>query len=324
MSSLQRHALPRIAVNTSFNTSLNSDDVQKVIHTYTLDIADTNLLFNVTIEPLAGLANQYRFFLSLKSEAVERPLSKPVDVILSVHPRELKFAVFMFPPKSSLPIGCLWSLRVWLRHSQIDHRLFAEDRLWIGRDPDFYAIEEARFAQFYNGSPTLKLYKVALGRTTIDLIAKWKIVGDSVYMLSLQYEHGGVGRILFENMSMRLSCLPEDINFVIYLLPISSTPQGASHRIRVWLRSPITSMHGSHDSVLSIRSFVCQRIWGSDEFKVGSALDFTALGPRTVMGAPTGGVYTITSPSQGSLYPDADNPDPFEYYEFTNNNREAI
>ena len=45
--------------------------------------------------------------------------------------------------------------------------------------------------------------------------------------------------------------------------------------------------------------FIYQRIWSTDAFKVGNALDFTALGPKLVMGAPDGdGPRILSSPSE--------------------------
>jgi hypothetical protein len=34
---------------------------------------------------------------------------------------------------------------VWLRANGVDHRLFGEDELWLGADPDFGMVENASF-----------------------------------------------------------------------------------------------------------------------------------------------------------------------------------
>jgi hypothetical protein len=53
-----------------------------------------------------------------------------------------------------LPAGCLYSLRVWLRANGVDHRLFGEDELWLGADPDFGTVENASFACLRPGGAT--------------------------------------------------------------------------------------------------------------------------------------------------------------------------
>ena len=50
---------------------------------------------------------------------------------------------------------------------------------------------------------------------------------------------------------------------------------------------------------ISSPQFTYQRIWSTDAFKVGNSLDFTALGPKLIMGVPNGdGPRTLTSPSE--------------------------
>ena len=78
----------------------------------------------------------------------------------------------MFPTKSSLPEGCLYSLRVGLHANDVDHRLFSEDSLWVGRDPDFYSIKDAMFARLRNTTPDSQMYRIVLGRELIDLIIR--------------------------------------------------------------------------------------------------------------------------------------------------------
>ncbi len=55
--------------------------------------------------------------------------------------------------------------------------------------------------------------------------------------------------------------------------------------------------------VSSSPQFVYQRIWSSDSFKVGNSLDFTALGPKLIMGVPNGdGPRILSSPSEQLFY----------------------
>ena len=53
----------------------------------------------------------------------------------------------VFPGKATIPAGCLWSYRVWLRVNFVDHRIFGDDELWVGKDPDFSSIADASFAR---------------------------------------------------------------------------------------------------------------------------------------------------------------------------------
>jgi hypothetical protein len=85
----------------------------------------------------------------------------------------------MFPGKSSLPSGCLWSLRVWLRVNSVDHRLFGEDEVWVGKDPDFNAIGDASFARLKhqngssgNGGEGEMVYQLYVGRAPVSFGVK--------------------------------------------------------------------------------------------------------------------------------------------------------
>ncbi|KAI0307065.1 hypothetical protein B0F90DRAFT_1622424, partial [Multifurca ochricompacta] len=249
---------------------------------------------------------EHHFFLSLKTGTLERPISEPATLRLSVDPRNLKFVVFAYPPRASLPQGCLYSLRVWLRTGDIDHRLFFVDALWIGKDPDFYSIQDATFARLRSANSQLLLYKIVMGRALLDFIIRWRQVSGHVYNLSLEYDGCGVGRILFSNFIVNLDCPPEHLSFVIYTIPVSCTPRGATHRVRLWLRVPIHAEPVVSRAVeLSSSSFIYQRIWSMDNFKVGNFLDFTALGPKLIMGAPTvDGPRTLSSPSEQQFYHD--------------------
>ncbi|KAH9049679.1 hypothetical protein EDB84DRAFT_1644041 [Lactarius hengduanensis] len=283
--------LPNRSLSLSID-SLPSPDVRKVIHTYGLNIGGVDLRLFITIEPLRELSREHTFYLSLKAGVFERPISEPATLSLSVDPRELKFVVFAYPPRSCLPQGCLFSLRVWLRAGDIDHRLFSEDSLWIGRDPDFYSIQDATFARLRSVNSHTLLYKI--------------VVLGSVYSLSLEYDGCGVGRVLFSDLIVSLDCPPEHLNFVLYTIPVTSTPRGATHRVRLWLRAPDqVGLMPSPEGELPCSQFIYQRIWSTDSFKVGNSLDFTALGPKLIMGVPNGdGPRILSSPSEQLFYRD--------------------
>jgi hypothetical protein len=264
----------------------------------------------ITIEPLRELSREHTFFLSLKAGAFERPISEPATLNLSLDPQELKFVVFAYPPRSCLPQGCLFALRVWLRAGEIDHRLFSEDALWIGKDPDFYSIQDATFARLRSVNTQTLLYKIVVGRALVDFIIRWRQVLERVYSLSLEYDGGGVGRVLFSDLIVSLDCPPEQLSFVLFTIPVTSTPRGATHRIRLWLRAPdqvgpIPPSIVVERSDLSPSQFVYQRIWGTDAFKVGNSLDFTALGPKMIMGVSNGdGPRSLSSPTEQLFYRD--------------------
>ena len=102
---------------------------------------------------------------------------------------------------------------------------------------------------------------------------------QSVYSLTLEYEAGGVGKALLENMIVRLDFPPSELSCHIYTIPLNSRPAGATHRLRVWLRSPspFTVEEDLHSS------YTYQRIWSTDEFRVGGYLDFMDIDPKRVI-----------------------------------------
>jgi hypothetical protein len=65
--------------------------------------------------------------------------------------------------------------------------------------------------------------------------------------------------------------------------------------------SSLRDVTGSLNS-LNAENSVCMRIWSSDEFKVGHALDFEALGRRMVMASSIGTAATFVSESERSVY----------------------
>jgi hypothetical protein len=86
----------------------------------------------------------------------------------------------LFPGKNDvLPAGCLYSLRVWLRANGVDHRLFGEDELWLGADPDFGTVENASFACLRPGGttalgvPDAQVYDAVVGRARVQFVIRW-------------------------------------------------------------------------------------------------------------------------------------------------------
>jgi hypothetical protein len=74
---------------------------------------------------------------------------------------------------------------------------------------------------------------------------------------------------------------------------MNSMPAGASHRIRVWLKTllPFPSSNSNQSSNITLPfndSYVYQRIWKSDSLKIGARLDFAGLGAKMIMGYPNG------------------------------------
>ncbi|KAI0053715.1 hypothetical protein FA95DRAFT_479976 [Auriscalpium vulgare] len=303
------HSSHQVSRSQDSTSSTLSGDVQKTVHCYSLTAGSAELQFIITIEPVPDRPLQHYFFLTLKAGAVERPICQPVMLKLRVDPRDLKFAVFVFPPKTSLPQGCLWSLRVWLRCNGVDHRVFSDDSLWIGKDPDFYSIEDATFARLRSSTLDTHLYKAALGSMLVDYIVRWQHIAGSMYSISLEYDGHGVGRVLFSDLLLRLDCPVAEIAFVIYTIPVSSTPQGATHRLRVWLKAPaVTTLNGPAPASIT------QRIWTMDDFRIGHDLDFKALGAKMVMGIPSpGGPLSVMSgESTQSLFSKDDKAHPGE------------
>ena len=143
----------------------------------------------------------------------------------------------MFPGKSSLPAGCLWSLRVWLRVNAVDHRLFGEDELWVAKDPDFTAITDASFARLRSLEAGEQIYHGYVGKALVAFIVKCAIVyftfrvwhsntvlfyrwgfvtnSNNLYKFSLSYEANGVGDTLFEDFRLRLDGDPRAVTFLI-------------------------------------------------------------------------------------------------------------
>jgi len=215
----------------------------------------------------------------------------------------------MFPGKGSVPAGCLWSLRVWLRVNGVDHRLFGEDDLWVAKDPDFNAIADASFAKFRHLDGEEQVYHGYVGKALVTFTIRWKCVSNKLYKYSLTYEASGVGDTLFEDLRLRLDGDPRTVTFVIFTVPNTSMPVGASHKIRVWIRSlvPLTATDPSSSYALPFNdSYIYQRIWKCDSFKIGGRLDFETLGSNMIMGFSSGMPQTIVMPKPPPLEPYTD------------------
>lgn len=78
----------------------------------------------------------------------------------------------VFPGKTSIPPGSLWSFRVWLRVSGIDHRLFGGDDLWVGKDLDFNTVSEASFARLKSVDARTQLYHGFVGKALVTFIIR--------------------------------------------------------------------------------------------------------------------------------------------------------
>ncbi|KIJ69784.1 hypothetical protein HYDPIDRAFT_77734 [Hydnomerulius pinastri MD-312] len=258
---------------------------EAVTYTYSLNAGNAPLQFFVLVESEPDRPNHYTFSLSMKVGHVERAVCKSVTMRLSIDPRQLDFALFAFPPRSSLPVGCLHHLRVWLRTAGIDHRIFGDNDLWVGKDPDFRSIGDASFAILRNATQDMLIYQAVVGRAHVSFIVRWRLVEVGVYALSLDYEAGGAGRTLFDDYHLRLDCEPQTVSFMIYSIPVTSTPAGASHRIRFWMRTPHVSLSPA-SSIASgpAESYVYQRLWKTDDFKLGANLNFEALGSKLITG----------------------------------------
>jgi hypothetical protein len=79
-------------------------------------------------------------------------------------------SVSTFPGKNSLPVGTLYSYRVWLRVNGVEHRVFGEDDLWVAKDPDFQAITDASFARLKDASVNIQTYDAFVGKARVQFI----------------------------------------------------------------------------------------------------------------------------------------------------------
>jgi hypothetical protein len=77
---------------------------------------------------------------------------------------------------------------VWLRANGVDHRLFGEDELWVGADPEFGMVENASFGCLRPGGttalgvPDAQVYDALVGRARVQFVIRWVSVSFfSVY-----------------------------------------------------------------------------------------------------------------------------------------------
>jgi len=54
----------------------------------------------------------------------------------------------------------------------IDHRIFGEDELWVGRDPDFNSITDASFARMMSMEADRQVYNIYVGKALVTFIVK--------------------------------------------------------------------------------------------------------------------------------------------------------
>ncbi|KAN0097053.1 hypothetical protein V8E55_001499 [Tylopilus felleus] len=274
---------------------LHMEPLETFTYAYNLVANDTQLHIFILVESEPDRPGHYTFSLSMRIGDVECALSTPVTMKLSIDPRQLDFVVFVFPPRRCLPTGCLYYLRVWLRTGGIDHRLFADKDIWFGKDPDFRAIADASFAYLRNATQDMSIYQGMVGHAHVSFIFRWTLIEPGTYALSFDYEAGGAGRTLFENCHLRLYCEPQSVSFLIYTIPVPSSPTGASHRLRVWLRMPqpkspplplepsVSHLNGTP------HTYLYQRLWKSDDFKIGARLSFESVGSKIILATPCGG-----------------------------------
>ncbi|KAJ7827677.1 hypothetical protein B0H14DRAFT_3720435 [Mycena olivaceomarginata] len=106
---------------------------------------------------------------------------------------------------------------------------------------------------------------------------------------------GGVGNVLMDDLRLRVEGNPGRVAFLVYTVPGRSVPAGASHRLRVWLktRRDDPSARALDDS------YVYQPVRRSAAFKIGARLDFKALGPRIIMGSLAGAPQTVVMEAVG-------------------------
>ncbi|KAJ7827684.1 hypothetical protein B0H14DRAFT_2163631, partial [Mycena olivaceomarginata] len=197
-----------------------------------------------------------------------------------------------FPGKNDvLPAGCLYSPRVWLRANGVHHRLFGEDELWVGADPEFGMVENASFGCLWPGGatalgvPDAQVYDAVVGRARVQFVIRWV----SVSFFSVHpHNTGAVSRT-----SNGRPAPPglRRVAFLVYTVPVRSVPAGASHRLRACLKTRRDDPSaGALDD-----SYAYQRVRRSDAFKIGARLDFEALGPRIVMGSPARAPQTVVT-----------------------------
>jgi len=114
----------------------------------------------------------------------------------------------------------------------------------------------------------------------------------------------GVGDTLFEDFGLRLDGDPRAVTFLIFTISTVSMPSGASHKLCVWIRSPIplNSANPSTSYVLPFNdSYIHQRIRKCDSFKIEGRFEFESLGAKMIMGFSSRMPETIVKPKPPPL-----------------------
>ncbi|KAG5654243.1 hypothetical protein H0H81_005930, partial [Sphagnurus paluster] len=101
-------------------------------------------------------------------------------------------------------------------------------------------------------------------------------------------------------MQLRIDSDPRTVTFLIYSVPITSTPVGALHRIRVWLKSLVTVSANAPTALPFHDSYVYQRLWKTDAFKLGARLDFEGMASagKIMMGFAAGPPQMVAVPAK--------------------------
>lgn len=275
---------------------------ERYVYTYSVIANTMPVDVLITVEPSTG--GKYTFKLSIRVNKIERSLCEPVVLNLRIDPKQLEFVVFLLPGKTTILMGGLWCLRVWLRANEIEHKLFGEDEIWIGKDLDFTSVQDASIARHKVTNHREQVYHGFVGNALVNFTVKWRKTEYGTYKCSLDYEAGGVSSTLFDDLDMCFDHDPRTITFIIYTVKANAIPAGSSHKLRVWMRSPVQA--GIDPGIAMAPydgSFIYQRIWKTDSLKIGSRLDFGSLGPKVIMAFAKSGPETVMSTASPSLAP---------------------
>ena len=93
----------------------------------------------------------------------------------------------LFPPNHSLPRKCLYSLRVWLRHQNVNQRIFTDGALCVGTNPNFSVIPDAVLATVWHKAPDQQFYKCLVGHAEVNFVLQWVLVLVSYLSLRVSY-----------------------------------------------------------------------------------------------------------------------------------------
>ncbi|KAG6902467.1 hypothetical protein C0995_016329 [Termitomyces sp. Mi166 len=266
---------------------------ERYVYTYKILAGSTPLEFRISVEPASGTPapGKYTFRLSMRCNGIERVICEPTVLRLLIDPRTLDFVVFVYPGKSSIPAGSLYSLRVWVRANGVEHRVFMDDELWVGKDLDFYSINQASIMILRSVDNKSQLYH------------GWQRVNENLYKYSIDYDSNGIGGNLIEDLRLRIDGDPRTVTFLIYSVPINSVPAGSSHRLRIWTKSLVNTPGPTTDlPTLPFQdSYIFQRIYKNDMLKIGAHLDFENMSTKAIMGFAAGPVQTIVMSSAPPL-----------------------